>query len=78
MQLYLKLPTMIILYVLLWIAFAVLLYYIVVWILGLLGIPVPFNILKVIMVIICLLGLIYLVNYLGLPAFACTPPHRYR
>jgi hypothetical protein len=47
-----------VLYVLLAIAFVVLAYYVIVWVLGLLGISIPDQILKIIMVILGLLAVI--------------------
>lgn len=47
-----------VLYVLLAIAFVVLAYYVVIWVLGMLGITVPDNILKVVFVILGLLAVI--------------------
>jgi uncharacterized membrane protein len=44
--------------VLLWLAFVVLAYYVVIWVLGMLGIAVPDQILKVIFVILGLLAMI--------------------
>lgn len=48
-----------VLYILLAIAFVVLIYFVVIWVLGMLGIHVPDQILKVIFVIIGLLAAIY-------------------
>ena len=47
-----------VLYVLLGIAFVVLAYYVVIWVLAMLGIQVPDNILKVVFVILGLLAVI--------------------
>jgi uncharacterized membrane protein len=46
------------LYVLLALAFVVLLYYVTIWVLGLIGIQVPENILKIVFVILGLLAVI--------------------
>lgn len=48
-----------VLYILLAIAFVVLIYFVVVWVLGMLGIHVPDQILKVVFVIIGLMAAIY-------------------
>lgn len=48
-----------VLYILLAIAFVVLIYFVVIWVLGLLGLHVPDNILKVVFVILGLMAAIY-------------------
>lgn len=48
-----------VLYILLAIAFVVLIYFVTIWVLGMLGIHIPDQILKVIFVIIALMAAIY-------------------